>query len=201
MQVPLTTGLTLLALGACASTPSSRAVPQEGGPDQRIGLYLGQRSLDEDDWEPVEDQPSFAVEYSLEDPAAPIGWELGIAASKEDDDLVILNTDVDVEGTTQELYGGVRKSFGDPAGTVRPYIGGGLSLITAELEVSVPGDSESADDSSLAAYAHGGLTFDVTDSFFVGVDLRALVGSDLTIEGFDTDADYTQVAVVLGFSF
>lgn len=192
--------LLLVPLGACATTAPPLS-PQSGDTDQRISLLLGQRSLDEDDWAPVEDQATFAVEYSLENPGAPVGWEVGLAASKEDGDVRILNTNVDVEGTTSELYGGVRKSFGEPGATVRPYVGGGLSFINAELEVSVPGDSESADDSSIAAYAHGGLAFDVSESFFLGVDLRLLFGSDLSIEGFDTDADYTQFAFVLGFSF
>jgi len=152
--------------------------------------------LDTGDWEPVEDQPTFGLEYSNENPAQSIGWEIGFMASEEDDNIGAF----DVEGSTSELYGGIRKSF-ETEGAVRPYLGGGLALITAEGEVALGGLSASEDDSSPALYLHGGIAFDVSDAFFIGVDLRILTGSDITFGEYDGDADYTQLAIVLGFGF
>ena len=131
-------------------------------------------------------------EYVREPAGSPVGFEVGIMGSKDDDDIA----GTDVTGSTRELYAGVHKTFGSDV--VRPYVGAGLSYINAKIDVDGFGDD---DDSSFAAYLHGGVDFDVTESFYLGLDARFLFGSDLTVAGFDTDADYGQLALVLGFAF
>ena len=195
----------LLVLISCSSTRSvhSAGLPQgsTGGVstssssadrNSRVTIYLGQRSLDESYWAPVEDQATFGVEYAREPAGSTIGWEIGLLGSADETTVI----GFDVEATTGELYGGVRKTFG--SGVARPYVGGGLSFINAEVDVAGLG---SADDSSPAAYAHAGISFDVTSSFFLGADLRLLFGSDMTIAGVSGDADYAQLAIHLGWSF
>jgi hypothetical protein len=185
----------LLALSSCMSVPgsqsSSAGSQPAASPEHQFTVYLGQRSLDEDDWSPVEDQGALQLEYASESPDAAVGWEVGLGGSSDDDTF----GGFDVTGSTAELYGGVRKTFG--SGTVRPYVGGGLSFINAEVEVG----SASEDDSSVAMYLHGGVQFLLGDSFALGLDLRALLGSDITIAGVDGDADYGQAALTLGWRF
>lgn len=110
-----------------------------------------------------------------------------------DDDTI---SGVDVEAATGELYGGVRKSFGE--GTVRPYVGRGLSIIRAAIDVE-GGDEE--DDVAPALYLHGGVAFAITPTFGLGLDLRGLFGSDIELNGVEGDADHGQLAIFLGFSF
>ena len=103
-----------------------------------------------------------------------------------------------ITSATAELYGGIRKTFGNPNGRWHPYIGGGLSLIRAGAEIG--GFSEN--DSSPALYAHGGILLDISKSMYLGLDLRGLFGSEIDLPSFGTtDADYTQLALVLGWSF
>jgi hypothetical protein len=187
--------VSLLALSSCMSVPGSQT-PSAGSPppavtEHQVTLYLGQRSLDEDNWSPVEDQGAGQLEYSQENADDAIGWEVGFGGSSKDDTL----GGFDVTGSTGELYGGVRKSFG--SGNVRPYIGGGLSFINAKVEVG----SASEDDSSVAMYLHGGVQFLLGPSFALGLDLRALFGSDITIAGVNGDADYGQAALTFGWRF
>lgn len=191
--------LAVLAFASCSTVPRQDEQLDPGGrddpvrsADNRVGLYVGQRYLDEGEWEPVDEQLALGIEYSHERPGSVIGWEAGFFHSSDDDDVL----GFDVEVSTIEFYGGVRKTFGD--GVVRPYVGGGLALITLEADISGVGD---ADDTSPAGYAHAGLAFRVSDSFHVGVDLRALFASDLDLAGIDTDADYEQLALMLGFAF
>ena len=184
-----TLALIVLGLAGCAAAP---APIQSATRENRISIYLGQRNLDEDDWEPVEEQATFGLEFSRETAGSPVGFEIGLMGSADEADF----GGADVEGTTGELYGGLRKTFGGDV--VRPYVGGGIAFITAEAEISGVG---SDDDSSPAGYLHGGIDFDVTDSFFLGIDLRFLFASDIEIAGFETDADYVQFALVLGFVF
>lgn len=185
--------LAFLGLTSCAAVHSG--VPAQDSPaarDNRISLYLGQRSLDEDDWSPVEDQPTFGIEFSQERAGSVVGWEVGLMGSTDDDTL----GGFDVEGSTSELYGGVRKSFLE--GALHPYVGGGLSFINGEVKVSGVG---SDDDSSVAGYAHGGIDWAVSELIHLGLDLRLLFGSDLDIAGSSGDADYGQLALFIGFAF
>jgi opacity protein-like surface antigen len=179
-----------LLLASCAASPS--AAPPSVHKDSRVSIYLGQRSLDEDDWEPIDEQGVFGVEYSRETEGSAVGFEVGLMGSGDEDDL----GGADIEGSIGELYGGVRKTFLD--GVVRPYVGGGLSILTAEVDIDGVGDD---DDTSPALYLHGGVDFDITESFFLGLDLRFLFASDIELHGLEGDADYGQLALVLGFAF
>lgn len=181
----------LVTLASCSAVePAQENVGH--GRDNRIAIYVGQRNLDEDDWAPLDEQTMFGIEYARETAGSPVGFEIGFQGSSDDDE--VLGTDV--EATTAEIYGGVRKTFGEDV--VRPYIGGGLSFISAGIDVDGVGDD---DDSSIAAYLHGGIGFQVSDLIALGLDVRFLFGSDLSIFGEDVDADYGQAAFFLGFAF
>ena len=201
MTMKFSLALCLFAFASCASvvhnsvqeapagaaTPSTKAVHEN-----RVSIYLGQRGFDEDDYAPVEDQATFGFEFAHETVGSAVGFEVGLLGSSDESSAA----GFDVEGSSGELYAGVRKTFGE--GVARPYLGGGLSFIHSEFEVSGFG---SDDDQSAALYVHGGVLFDVSESFFVGLDLRLLLGSDLEIAGVETDADYSQFALVAGVSF
>ena len=184
-----------LALSSCMSTPSAQ-VPVTGGsrsmePRSQMAIYLGARSLDQDLWSPVEDEGVFGFEYSHQDSPESFGWEVGLQGSR--DEGTILGTHV--EGRTGEVYGGMRKSFGTE--TVRPYIGAGLSIIRAEMDVGSADDS----DTSAAGYVHAGVDFLLSPTFFVGIDIRGLFGSSIDIAGVNGDSDYGQGAFTFGWRF
>lgn len=177
---------------ATSSEPPRREAPQSVDNHQRVSIYLGQRELNEDDWAPLEDQLSFALEYAREE-SDTMGWEIGLAGSGDSE--TVLGIDLDV--TMSEFYGGVVRSFRSEDSSARPYIGGGLTFITAEIKA--PGTS--VDDSVLAGYVHAGITVDVSDSFYVGLDIRKVLGADVEYFGAEGDADYLQAAVVFGWGF
>lgn len=184
--------LATLLLVSCAAVQSGAPPAASASPavrENHISFYLGQRNLDEDDWSPVDEQVTLGVEFSQQKPGDMVGWEVGLMGSNDKDHIA----GTDVEVSTGEVYGGLRKTFG--TGSFRPYIGGGLSFIHLDADVTGIGDD---DDSSAAGYVHGGVAFALSESFFLGLDLRVLFGSDLEIAGFDTDADYGQLALVLG---
>jgi opacity protein-like surface antigen len=100
-----------------------------------------------------------------------------------------------VRGRTGEVYAGVRKAFGND--TVRPYLGGGLSIIRGEVDAAGSDDS----DTSAAAYLHAGVEFLISPTFFLGLDIRGLFGSSIDMGGVNGDADYTQGAFTFGWRF
>lgn len=189
--------LVALTLASCAATrgvalQDAPASPAASTRANRIVLYLGARGLDEDDYEPVDKQGTIGLEFVHEFADFPLGFEVGVMGSGDEDD----SGGLDFEAATGEIHAGLRKTFGGEA--IHPYVGAGLSVIAAEVKVS---GSSTRDDESAAGYVHGGVSFDVAEAFFIGVDVRALFGSDLDIGGVSTDADYGQVALVLGFAF
>ena len=98
-------------------------------PEDRISIYLGQRNLDEDEWSPVDNQGMLGFEYVHEKMDSTVGIEVGLMGSS--DDSTIAGQDVTV--STGELYVGFHKSWGEDV--VRPFLGGGVSLIHLEANV------------------------------------------------------------------
>ncbi len=177
-----------VAQGAAADDP----VPSSST-DNRVRLYVGQRMFDEDLWEPVEDQFALGLEFSAEKPTDLVGWEGGLSYSFDEEEVA----GFDVDASTFEVYGGVHKAFFDPARVLRPYLGAGLAWIFADAEISGVG---SEDDDSIGFYAHGGLEARLGQSFYVGADVRFLLGTDIDLGGVSGDGDYTQLALSLGWS-
>lgn len=216
--------LALLVCTGCVAGPSSEPVPpfegnpqpaepyriepvsfQDGGSNpanaaadaksNRVTFYVGQRMLEEDDWAPLEDQPMLGLEFAQEKPGSAVGWEFGLMGSRDDDEVLNL----DVEASTLEIYGGLRKTFGKPGAGIKPYVGGGLSVVRGRIEVG-GGGSES--DTVPAAYLHGGVLAQLKSGFFVGADLRALLGAEFETGSIpEVDGDYTQIGVLLGWAF
>jgi hypothetical protein len=169
--------------------PALAPLPDEGSRTVfSLSLLVMARVVD--DAEPADEQPGLAFELDAYDPDAFCGFELGVSTSSDEETASGFG---DFEATVSEVYLGARKTWG--AGrNLHPYAGVGLAYVKAEAELSGFG---SADDSSLGGYAHGGVYWTLGRHFNLGVDLKALVGTDLDFG----DADYVQGGAILGWSF
>ena len=196
----------LLGLTSCASTSygpdqrGPRSFDEDGGSSdrssRRFTVLLGQRSLEEDDFAPVEDQPMLGFEFSdggTDDGL--VGFEIGITGSSDSDEVNLGGGPQDVDGSVGELYAGVRKEF--PGSAINPFVGLGLAATRAEVEFG--GNSE--DDTTYGVYLHGGLIFPLSDAFSIVADLRARFGEDYKIAGVDGEGDFFAVAVGVAFGF
>ncbi len=182
--------LATLALSGCAATAFQQPPPpSSSGPTSHVSLFLGNRSMHDDDWDPVDDQTVFGIGYDTKLSSIPFEFEATVARSKDESGSV--------EGITRELSAGLRKTFDVGEPRFHPYVGAGLGLIRAEVEAPGPDD----DDTSLGVYLHGGVGYDLSDNWQVGIDLRFLFGSDINLLGNNMDADYTQFAVYVAYAF
>ena len=219
MKLPVLAGSLLLV--SCAAAPTTQPSSAFSGPapestpppavsqpaqddpidfgnevnENRLSVYLGQRTLTDDGfWGSLEEQPVFGIEYAHEGENSSVGWVIGLSGAAEEKRI----GGTDVEAETGEIYGGIVKSFPSGTGLWRPYIGGGVSYLTTELESG----GGSVDDSSIAGYLHGGLAVHLTKSFFLGIDARMVFGSDISLVGLtDNDVDYEQLTGFLGWGF
>jgi len=200
----------VLGLVACVGVASCAAVPCSGGRtgaqdevkerNGEVGVLIGARSFDENDWSPVDEQAMLGIEADWRMGVGGLGVEMGFGYSQDSGTVSVPPFgDLEAEATFLEFYGGVRQTFGNAA--VRPYIGAGLTFIDADATLALGGLSGSDDDASLGGYVHAGVRGDVGRHVVLGVDVRGVFGTDLEIAGASTDADYFQAALFVGMGF
>lgn len=187
--------LSLPAFCACAALPAAAPFHEETVSNNvtNFTVLVGKRKLDEDDWSPVEDQLVMGIEVDKYDPNESFGWEIGLQHSS--DDGSVLGTDVG--GSMTEIYLGIRKTFAT-SGKLHPYLGAGLAGVRAESDVS---GGSTDDDNSAGAYAHGGVYWNIGQNVNLGFDVRALLFTDISLNGVDADSDYIQGAFTAGLAF
>ncbi|NOT31599.1 MAG: outer membrane beta-barrel protein [Planctomycetes bacterium] len=188
--------IAVVTFSACAAVQANSGTAQaqegQGRPSSLFGIVIGSRSLDDDTaWDQIESP--FVVGFEGGTVGDPVGFEVGLSFAGDSTTV----SGVDVTNTFLELSLGARGVFGD--GPLFPYVGGGVALITAEVEGESGGSSVSDDDASVGLYGHGGVLYRLGVNFFVGIDARLVTGTSLEIFGIDSDADYTQIAAVLGW--
>jgi len=182
--------------------------------DRHFTVMLGERQLDDDEWDPVEDQLAVGLAFDARNSSTGHGFEIGTTYSQDDDD----DGPVDVDGNVFEIYGGYRYTFNldfdhdghdahdddldddDFDDRLHPYLGAGGSLLRAEVEVDGPGGDDSDDDFSPAAYIRAGVGYDLSEEFRLGLDYRHLFLSDVDIGSID-DVDFDMFMLTLGFDF
>jgi len=170
--------------------PRARYV--EGLWEGNIRIFLGGKALDEDDWEPVENQAEFAILSDF----GPAGWpvhfaaDLRFGASEEEDFLGF-----DLISTSWELNLGVRRVF-ETGTSVKPFIGGGISFGGAEIELD--GDSES--ESGVGIWLDFGVDFGLGGPVSLGFEF-CFSFIPVEIVGVDTDAGGGHFGITLGFGF
>lgn len=107
-------------------------------------------------------------------------------------------------GQTTEMFVGARKTF-TIASVFHPYLAAGVAYIWATNGVSgatiglPPQLIVAEQDSSFGFYGRGGVYVTIADHINIGLDIRALTGTDVDV--FGADADYVQGAVTVGWGF
>ena len=166
-----------------------------------LNFVYGQRSLDEDFWEPTEDQAVLGLETDF----GGDNWPVTIAVGywRSDDDGTLSNFPilgpVELEAELSEWSVGIHKVW--KAGIARPFVGGGVSFIDADADVSSNFGELSDSDDSNGVYVEGGIFWRLGKVVNLGLHGRLLEGTDLTLFDIDGDADYWQIGGLLGFGW
>ncbi len=141
---------------------------QADGWTGNVSGYLGHKSVDDDDWPNLDSQGSVGVISDF----GKRSWPVSIAA-----DLIFAGTvhesgvNEDTGGTI-EMHLGARKVFAMQNSSFRPYVGGGVALVTAILENENAGVMVDDDDNTVGAWVGAGTYYAVTPSFNLGLDVR-----------------------------
>lgn len=165
-------------------------------------LMAGQRFFDKTTYEPIDVQPTVGLSFDTYKLSNGIGFEIGGLWSRESDGIELAGLGpADVEGENYEGYLGVRKTFLFRDEPFYPYIGGGLGAINTKLDLDTADGSVSDSDTTGAIYVHAGIYWNFLGSANLGLDLRRVFATSVELLDVDTDVDYTQLMLTLGFTF
>ena len=164
--------------------------------DGNLNFSLGQRSLDDNDFAPVDDQTYFGATLDWD-----MSWPVNLAGSlyySKDEDSI---GSTDLSARVIEATFGIQKTWGETS-NMHPFLGGGLGIVNVEAEIDDPlFGSASEDDTAPALYTEGGIYWTLSHSFNLGVSGRFMTAPGVEIAGEDFNTSYFQVGILAGWAF
>jgi len=200
---PLPVARPTLAPGQGASWRDEGPPPPLPRPaDNHFFAHIGQGELDADEWEGADNPVNLGFSYDTRGTIAPLHWDFGLHYGDDDGrrDVPGLGS-AEVEARIWEMDLGVLAMAAPAQGIVRPYLGTGLAVLYVDGRLAQDGRFESNDDLSFGGYVRGGVAVDVRSGGLVGLDLRYVFGTDVSVGQVDTDVDRLVVAVTFGWAF
>jgi hypothetical protein len=199
----LVVAVSLLAAGRVVAEDAAPAeeTPHQDGMAGNTQFFIGQTYL-HDSWKPLDEPPSFGFEADFAPVKSPVHVALGFNIAFEDKHVTLpyfgKTGHVGVgflEFSAGFLWHPVKKSV------VRPYLGGGIVRMFAGVGSGSDFWSGGDSDQTFGFYGNAGVFFKVGDVFNIGLDGRMVRGTSVTLAGVDTDVNYGQASLLLGFSW
>jgi hypothetical protein len=188
----------------CLMLASAAANAQDSAKTQNpwtgnINVFLGGKNLDHDDWEPADKQGELGVLFDLRDNDWPLSVAVDLlgAAAEETDYAPLLGTIATMKSYTSEVDIGVRKIW-EISPNIRPFIGGGLSFISAEIRVITTSTKQVDDDYGTGFWLGGGVYWIIGEQFNIGVELRTSAAR-MHLLGTDKRAGGGHLGMLLGY--
>ena len=159
-----------------------------------INGYVGLKSLDETEWEPVEQHTELGILLDFRPKNWPVNIAIDYLQSDDDDTVTMFGSPLKVEAETREIDIGVRKIY-ETSTSLRPYIGGGLAFINGEFGLA--GLISEADD-AVGIWLNAGLYWTLAKHFNIGVDVR-YSWAEITLFNVDANAGGLHAGVLFGY--
>ena len=146
-----------------------------------VGGSIGSKYLDDKDWSsPFDSQEGVGFMLDLKQESWPVSITYDLKVSGEVDK----DGEQKDEAYTVENQLGIRKTFELEDSTMRPYIGGGITLVSAEIRNKTANTTVKDDDDGAGAWIGAGWYVGVNESFDIGFDVRY---SDAEVTLFNED--------------
>jgi hypothetical protein len=191
--IPIVLALAVLSTAAYADS------------DGHLNFFLGQKALDDGDWDPVDRQVEIGAVAALGKDTWPVHVALDFLVSGDDGTMSdpILG-DIDVHGETIEIGSGVRKVW--KRASARPYVGAGIAIIGASAELDSPFGSADAKEQTIGGWLGAGIFWTPGTRLNIGFDVRwSSAEVDLDFGGGlvsrDVKAGGLHAGLLLGFGW
>jgi hypothetical protein len=176
------------------------ATPAEAGGN--LNVLLGQKEQDTSfsDTESVQEQDMLGLMMDWGGEGWPVNLALDVVDSSKDSNDN--DFDVNVDGSVLAIDGGVRWYFVKNR-SWEPYVGGGVSYISANVDTSGQSNDVEFDDSTVGYWVNGGIKWVLGEHFNLGGDVR-YEKAELSVEDdlnnpVDIEAGGLGYAVLLGY--
>ncbi len=230
----LTTTLVLASMASPMDPPEPylSLMPVPDRTAHHLTLTMGSRSMDaptvgyrglfDEGWYNRDSQATYGLSYHTGTPGQ-VGWEAGIlfgSVNSGRNIRVSTGTGVgtvrgEVESESTEAYLGLR--YETDTGSIRPYVGAGITLIDAEEgfyyvdklpPAGLGSDAAYGSGSTTGFYLHGGANLFLDGNMSVGLDYRLVVGTE-DIESYEdgpfagqgVGMDSSMLSLTVGFGF
>lgn len=181
-------GAVVLLLPLCSAASAAKL------PESTFALFLGQKTLDDNDWEPVESQVEWGVIADLGRKDSVANLVVSYLSSTDDSN----QNGADFTGNSWELGLGIRKPFRFDAGYA-PFVEFGAAYVDASLEQRVLSPAENS-DSAFGIWGGLGVNFAVGERVSVGALLR-YTAAEVALLGADREAGGLHFGVTAGMGF
>jgi hypothetical protein len=161
-----------------------------------IGGFAGLKLMDSSDWPELNTHFAMAIMFDIKKDSWPISISLDIFDTGDE----YKHDGVKDLGHTTEYQLGVRKIFTDQYSKIQPYIGGGVSFLSAEQEYQDSNIKMKQDDDGVGGWFGIGMYYDMTASFVLGLDARYSYGK-VTLFDKELNAGGLYTGVTAGYQF
>lgn len=164
------------------------------------GVFYGTKSLNKTDWSPLQSQSELGLSVAVENP----DWQYTVVAiyssSKASGKTTPDIPDVEFDGSTSEIGLGLRHVIEGDSDEMNFFIEGGAVQISAKFSGTdlTTGEKLSNSDSALGYWVGGGLDYQVSDTFSVGLEAR-MSAADVKLFGLEVGAGGTHLGVTLRY--
>ncbi len=161
-------------------------------------LLMGAKALDKTDWEPANEQSEAGIETDFRRRDWPLSVAIDVlGAAGEGKVYDPFFGEAGMRSETSELCLGIRKVW-DGSPSVRPFIGGGISMLKATARVTVLGITVEDSGSGTGSWLGGGVYWTLGDSFNIGFEFRASSGKT-KLFGQEIKAGGTHGGLLVGY--
>jgi hypothetical protein len=182
-------------LGSAVAADPPAPAPREWSGN--VNAFLGGKTLERDDWDPVEHQGAFGVQFDIQHdtwPAALVVNLMGSGATHKED-----STNVETKGSTGEIQLGVRKIWTTP-GCMRFTLAGGLDLVSASRRVDTGPTTTDDKGGGAGLWASGGVYWTLWQHFNIGPQVT-YSWANVTIADQNVRAGGLFAGLILGYHF
>ena len=168
----------------------------DDGLSGHFGIFIGVKVLNSSDWPDLDRHNSIGYMFDIKKDSWPISIVLDImdtGGKHKHDGMEDL-------GHTTEFQLGVRKIFINPHSKIQPYIGGGVSFMYADQELTVSSTTMKQSDRDIGSWLGAGMYYEINPKFVLGLDVRYSHG-EVTLFDVERDAGGIYAGITGGFQF
>lgn len=163
-----------------------------------ISLLYSQKSMEK--WQnDLKELPAYGIEGDIAMGSLPINLWLGISSGKDSGKSVSQGLTITVDTNQTEMYVGAR-TYLQFVPLFTPYVGVGISTVKADVSGNSNGVSTSNSATTTGYLLNAGVLFKI-GVFHIGGDYRVLSGTSLDFAGAYSNANYSQVGIVVGINW